>query len=93
MDFMNLLLNYRDSRPTSQLCHSSTTFYYRGITYEQTLYQSNPHGMIFKQRDVRYSFHQQSEAKVTGRIGAGVVWMSGGDACVALVGAVTHPLL
>ena len=46
MDFMNLLLNYRDSRPTSQLCHSSTTFYYRGITYEQTLYQSNPHGMI-----------------------------------------------
>ena len=46
MDFMNLLLNYRDSRPTPQLCHSSTTFYYRGITYEQTLYQSNPHGMI-----------------------------------------------
>ncbi len=44
------------------------------------------------------SLHQQSGGKVSGpvgasvRVGAGVVWMSGGDACVAL-GGVAIPLL
>src|SRR2546427_1177284 len=40
---------------------------------------------------VKRGFQKISGARFPGRVGAGAVWMGGGDACVALVGTSDKP--